>query len=901
MRPDDWQRVKRIFQAALDLPREERAAYVASATAGDDDLRREVESLLRSEEDSDEFLSGQAADYVPGALAEDEAPDANIGRRIGPYRIEREIGAGGMGAVYLAERVDEFQQKVALKLMRRGMDSRMVVSRFRYERQILAGLDHPNIARLLDGGATGDGRPYFVMEYVEGVPIDVYCAAHALPIRRRLELFRQVCAAVQYAHQSLVVHRDIKPGNILVGEDGVPKLLDFGIAKLLREEAPRETALTQLGVRLMTPEYASLEQVRGLPVTTATDVYSLGVVLYELLAGKPPYAFETRLPLELDRLICETDPPRPSLAAPPALARSLQGDLDVIVLRAMEKEPAQRYASADQLSEDVRRHLEGIPVMARPHTLMYRASKFVRRNRVAVAAAVLVMASLAGGMAATTWQARRANRRFNDVRQLARSFLFEFDDKIRDLAGATPARQLIVERALQYLRGLSQEAGRDASLERELAEAYLKVGDVQGNPYVSNLGDTAGALASYRQALVLAQDVVRRDPRDIAAAVYLARAHRSLGEVLPQRGDTAGAVPHLKESVSILESIPADRLSVAARFDLAMCYEMLGDVLGHSGIENVGDPKAARAAYEKALAVDQAVAAEYPDNLRARRGTAVIRMKIGDMQLDAGEMDAGVRNYQAAAAAFDALSATDPDNATLRRTAATVHRKLGIAYEAAGDAQAAMREYGNNAAVLQALIKADPSNSQAKMDYAVTLKNAGDLQYKQGNLPASLAAYREAAGLLGPLSAAEPGNAVVRGRYATMLVYAGDVLAELHRKDEALRMLREGLGIVKELADRPGATAEDIISYAEDLIDCPLEELQNAPAAVAYARKAVGMTSQPVPEYLEQLARAHFAAGDTAGAVAVQQKVVSLLPPSPARKPSEKRLADFQAALGKKK
>jgi non-specific serine/threonine protein kinase/serine/threonine-protein kinase len=786
--------------------------------------------------------------------------------------------------------------------MRRGMDSRLVVSRFRYERQILAGLEHPNIARLLDGGATEDGRPYFVMEYVEGVPIDTYCSRNGLPVRRKLELFRQVCAAVQHAHQNLVVHRDLKPGNILVGEDGVPKLLDFGIAKLLRQEAPRETALTQLGMRLMTPEYASPEQVRGLPVTTATDVYSLGVVLYELLAGKPPYTFATHSPLELDRVICEQEPPPPSRAAG-ADARSVVGDLDLIVLKAMEKDPQRRYVSAEQLSEDIRRHLERLPVMARPHTLMYRASRFVRRNRTAVAAGVVVAISLAAGLVATAWQAHvaqrersRAERRFNDVRRLANSFLFEFDEKIRDLAGATPARRLAVERAREYLGSLSQESAGDASLQRELAEAYLKIGDVQGNPYVSNLGDTAGALSSYKQALEIAREVHRAHPADGAATLYLARAHRSIGEVMPLLGDAAGAIPHLKDAVALLEPAARDE---TARFELATSYEMLGDVTGHSGIQSFGDRKGARAWYEKALAVNEAIAREHAGNVRGRRGVAVLRMKIGDLESEAGEMQAAMGHYQASASALEALSAADPENAILRRLFASVTRKVGLALAAGGDLPAAMRHLAKAAGIQQELIAADPSNGQARMDFAVTLRNVGDVQYQSGNAARSLEAYQKALELMTALAAAEPNNKEVRGRYAIMLVYVGDVLAETGQKAEALRLCREGLKILKELADRPGATASSLMDYAQNLVDCPLTELKDPAAAVAYARRGVEMTNYSAPGYMEALARAHFAAGNAAEAVTMEQKAIALLAPSPARKAAEARLARFQAALRK--
>jgi len=307
MRSERWQQVRDILDGAIALPRTERAAYLDKHCTDDLDLRREVESLIQSHDEAGSvFLNTPAAD-----LEGLPAMPTRIGRRIGVYQIVCEIGHGGMGEVYRAVRADgQYEKEVAIKLVRGGFDTAAVLERFRHERQILASLDHPNIARLYDGGTTEDGLPYLVMELIEGEPIDEYCEEHDLSINERLKLFTQVCAAVQYAHQRLVIHRDIKPSNILVTADGVPKLLDFGIAKILDSTAGVETTL----VRPMTPEYASPEQVRGEPITTATDVYSLGVVLYRLLTGKSPYPETTRTPLELARMICEVEPARPSSA-----------------------------------------------------------------------------------------------------------------------------------------------------------------------------------------------------------------------------------------------------------------------------------------------------------------------------------------------------------------------------------------------------------------------------------------------------------------------------------------------------------------------------------------------------------------------------------------------------------
>lgn len=892
MNPAEWSEVKRIFQEALDLPPASRPAFVAGAAAGNEELRREVESLLASEETSEDFLSDGAAGYVPGAL--DEIEDNNVGRRIGPYQILREIGSGGMGAVYLAERVDEFRRQVALKLMRPGMDSRAVVSRFRHERQILAGLDHPNIAKLLDGGATDDGRPYFVMEYVEGLPVDSWCAKHAASIADRLRLFLQICAAVQYAHQNLVVHRDLKPGNILVTLEGSPKLLDFGIAKLLRREETQETAgLTQMGVRLMTPEYASPEQVRGLPVTTATDVYSLGVILYELLTGKPPYTFETGSAMDVERTVSTREAAPPSAVAPAEVGRRLAGDLDVIVLKALEKEPQRRYGSAEQFASDIQRHLDGIPILARPQTWGYRAGRFVRRNRVPVVAASVVVLSLAAGVVVSTWEAHiarqeraRAEANFGDLRRLTQSFLFDFHDAIKDLPGSTQARNLVVQTAVDYLRRLSVQARNDPSLARDVAEAWLRLGDVQGNPYGLNRGDTAAALASYEQALAVADDLVKRQPGNADGRFYLARAHRAVGELLPIRGDVAAAVPHFRAAIATLEGATDAR----ARLELARDYETLADVLGHQGLANLSDPAGARAAYEKALALHQ--------GLGSNRGTAVIGMKLGDLALDGGDPAAALRRYRDASTVFFALAAAEPLNPGARRETAMIHRKIGEAFEAMGKTNEALDEYRDASTINRQMMAADPSNRQARMDYTVGLKTRADLLYKTGKFADALPLYREVLGILGPESAAQPGNLLLRGRYAEMLLSVGDLLAKRGPPDEARRLYGDGLRIRKELADRPTATAEELDDYAESLVDCPIPALARPAEAVAYARRAVEISKGAVPDYLDRLALAWFQAGNAPEAVASEQKALALIPPtSPDRKAAEDRLARYRKKL----
>jgi serine/threonine-protein kinase len=430
MEPERWRQIEELFHSALECEPAQRSALLDSGCGADASLRQEIESLLLSYEKGS-FTETPA--FVEGVrLLEDRESRSFVGRSIGPYRVIREIGRGGMGAVYLASRADQaFEKQVAIKLIKRGLDTDDVLRRFRGERQILANLDHPNITRLLDGGTTDEGLPYFVMEYIQGQPIDQYCDQHELNITDRLKLFQSVCSAVQYAHQNLVIHRDIKAGNILVTQEGVPRLLDFGIAKLLASD-PAGADPTVTITRRMTPESASPEQVRGGAITTTSDVYSLGVLLYKLLTGHSPYRLEGREPQEIERAICEQDPEKASAAVgrtedlgasspvtsqsvsetregtPDKLRRRLQGDLDNIVLMALRKEPQRRYASVEQFSQDITRHLENLPVLARSDTAGYRAAKFIARHKAGVAAAALLLLSLSAGIAATTWQARVA-------------------------------------------------------------------------------------------------------------------------------------------------------------------------------------------------------------------------------------------------------------------------------------------------------------------------------------------------------------------------------------------------------------------------------------------------------------------------------------------------------------
>lgn len=453
-----------LYIQALERPVEARDAFLDEVCAENTALRAEVDAYLRQDESSETFLEAPVVQLQIPTEADEQRPPPD---HIGSYRVVRVLGRGGMGQVYLGEREEPFKQEVAIKVIRRGMDSEDILRRFRTERQILAALSHPNIARVLDGGMTDDGRPYLVMEYVDGQPLLAYCDANRLSIAERLRLFQTVCRAVHHAHQNLIVHRDLKPSNLLVTADGTVKLLDFGIAKLLNaEHVAHSVAQTQTGMRVLTPAYASPEQIRGQVVTTVSDVYSLGVLLYELLTGQRPYQVDTRSLAEVERIICEENPRTPSTLvqratelpqadgttmvlspeaigaarglSPERLQRELRGGLDAIVLMTLRKEPARRYGSAELLANDIERFLSGKTVMARPDTVAYRLQRFVRRNRTGVIAAVLVMLSLITGLVLALWQAHQANQE----RQIAEAVTLFMEDLFQasDPFAAEPER-----------------------------------------------------------------------------------------------------------------------------------------------------------------------------------------------------------------------------------------------------------------------------------------------------------------------------------------------------------------------------------------------------------------------------------------------------------------------------
>ena len=797
----DWTRVKTIFEDALSVPDGERAEWVARTCSGDASLRDEVLSLLEADLD---------ASRVTAAVAPEAATDSQAEGRFGAYRLVREIGRGGMGTVYLAQRVGEFEQRVALKIVRRSLADADVERRFRTERQVLASLAHPNIARLLDGGVGEAGEPYFAMEYVEGEPLPDYAERHRLGVRARVELFRQVCSAVSYAHTCLVVHRDIKPSNILVTADGVPKLIDFGLAKVVDTTLSGDLQATLSGFRAFTPAYASPEQVHGGQIGTASDVYSLGVVLYELLSGHRPFEFGGSTLADILRTLDTRDPQRPSAAIAgdavglPYKASALEGDLDTIVLMALRREPERRYRSVELLADDLQRYLDGKPVLAHPGTAVYRGRKFLRRHAVASAATALAIGAVVSGLGVSVWQARiarqerdRATRRFEDVRRLSNSLLFELSPRIERLNGATSARDLLVRRALEYLDSLAREAGDDVALQNELAAAYEKIGDLHGNPTNPNLIEFGAAIDSYLKARRIRERTFTLASGDRPAQLALAENRRVLGNIYSQANEFDRAAHDLAEALRIIETVaraaPGDTSVRMAR----------ARVLHDLGRHQSNSSRYADALAPLARSIDEA------ERLRqARPGDVDLLSLLADTHAQLGlalswegrQPDAET-HMREAAAMYEPLLAAHPGDVALRDGLWSVYWLTSSVYEEQDDRQA--HAFAERAlALIRPVVSQDPDNVRAQQQLAKSYSRLGQTATNLGHADEAIGYLRDASRILGTIASGESRNGRLRSEQALALARLADARAAQGHLDNALVNARQAAAIYAEVTTR---------------------------------------------------------------------------------------------------
>lgn len=708
--------VEAAFAALLEAGGADRTAVLEALCRARPGLRTELESLIAAHDAGTGLMVPLGEDFASPPADSDGGDHSpfDAGMRVGPFRLTACIAHGGMGDVYRAERVDGgFTQQVAVKFIAGRLRSPETIRRFLAERQILASLQHPNIVGLIDGGVTDDGLPYLVMEFVDGLPITKYCRDHGLSLRARLTLFRQLCDVVGFAHRHLVVHRDLKPANIFVTGDGAVMVLDFGVAKLLQSGAASATAHL-LGP--MTPNYASPEQFRGLPAATPCDVYALGVVLYELLTGVTPYDTTGRPVDEILQMVLERQPPRPSAtsgAGVPFGHDLLRGDLDAVILKAMAKETDARYASVDDLSDDLLRYLEGRPVLAREPSLAYSLGKALGRHRLTFAAGGIALILLVATLLGAIWQARvaaaqreRAMIRFNDLRELTSALIFRIHDEVAPLPGSTPVRQSVIAEGLKFLERLSADAAGDPSLQIELARAYIRIGDVQGRTGDANLGNREAAIRSYQRArdLVAPLAAVDDTPFEVATALVDAQLRLASGKAAEGQPEARAAL-EIAEKWHRLEpgTSRSMRLLARARFGMAATFGMSAESLPH--------------------------------------------------WLEADRL-------------FNAVLAREPGDLTHMRNAALTAKYLGTQFESSGQLDKANEYYGRASALDEARIRARPEDRSARLDLAIDISNLGSVREKRGEIEAATTAFQRSLEIREDLAASDPRDANGRLRVA---------------------------------------------------------------------------------------------------------------------------------------
>lgn len=747
--------------------------------------------------------------------------DRMIGSRVGPYRIVQEIGHGGMGTVYRALRADpEFQIEVAIKVVRRGMDSHLVLERFRTERQILARLEHPYIGRLLDGGTTDEGLAYFLMEYIDGQPLTRYCDSRQLSVSERIQLFRKVCDAVSHAHQNLIIHRDLKPDNILVTSEGVPKLLDFGIAKLLDPPTPgEENQPTMTMVRLGTPAYSSPEQIRGGAVGIPADVYSLGVVLYELLTGQRPYRIDSLGWEESARVICERDATRPSAlvgnksaasvetqeisrcrgTTVEGLRKRLSGDLDNILAVALRKDPSRRYRSVDQLSEELQRHLEGRPVKARGDSLVYKAGKLIGRHKLAAASALIFTLLLAGAGAFAAWQAQRLSTRLAEDRQLASSFLVDVHDQIAMLPGATPAREALLAKSVDYLNGLARQSDRDPQLRRSLALAYERFADLLAGVDGAGLGRSAQALKTYEAARTLREALALKQPHD-AKAQYDLASNYLLGSYITGRiGTLSERLACDNKALAISESLLASDPG-NVRYQALVAKAYTSAAYGLSMSDRWSD---ATSYFRKAAVIRRQLSAANPNDLEARRELANIYYRLGVMEAQSGQPREALPNLRQALQLQTTMVLPEKHDQRIRSEIASTHHFLGIALGAAGDLPSALAHFGKAIAIREAVLAVDKRDVRTRALLAGNYAEQSTAQLRSGRKTQALASIRRALVLQQQLLAVDAKGVPARFSLADYQSRLAAAYAALGQIQGAVKASAASVAVYDEL-DREG-------------------------------------------------------------------------------------------------
>jgi tetratricopeptide (TPR) repeat protein/predicted Ser/Thr protein kinase len=871
MTADRFRHLQQIFHDALSHPAgPDRERFLAAQCDGDSEMLALAADLIQAD--------GAATGPAPAT-----APDLPA---FGVFQADRILGRGGMGVVYLAHRTDgQFEQLAAVKVIQAGQISTPAYDSFLRERRILAKLHHPGIAQLLDGGFCADGTPYLVMEYVEGERLDDYCRLQRLDIRSRLALFRGVCAAVSFAHRSLIVHRDLKPSNIFVTQRGDPKLLDFGTAKLVTGD---DSSATQV---MVTPRYGSPEQLRGEFAGVQSDVYSLGIILAELLTGRWPFG-DPESRIETMRRAVEDVMPSPLTAALTVehadacrasvrqLRAVLGGDLGAIVMKALENDAERRYHSVDELSQDLGRFLDGKPVSACPPTFAYRSVKFLRRHWLACAAASLAVAAIAAGVIGTVQERRIAERRFQDVRSIAGYMLTELDDQLAQLPASTPVRASMSERSMQYLDALRRQAGSDVGLRLEIADGYLRLGNVLGNLFRSNVGRPREARIAYDHGRDTARDLIRDRPSDPAPRRILARIE--MNAALMQSLDTGGTAADLDRATRAIDTLehlaPASPESAADHHDLGRAYMysavvrvQKGGVVGNSS-GTAHEMERAEKHLKRATELDPADP-EYRMSLADLYQRKAIANGTADPK-------ASLEDFDRAIALFYTLSPPAQNSMARRYWLARVIQakawplgqlqRYDEAFQLLEQARPVMEQYA----------AMDPDNLRPRFDMTGFLRTWGIIANYAGKKREAIARFEADLKIYDGFPELTDTLKYLRSE---LLQRIASLHTDLGEHDAAAVRARECAAALRPLADKPESPASYSLTLAEVLNGSVARQLRDLPAAIYYAERAVSKSPDNVA-INEILAECYHLDGRRDNALKALDHALAL---TPAPKPGE--------------
>ena len=836
MKPERWQQIREVLEEALELAPGERSTFLDDACSTDPILRQEVEALLASNDVVPaSFLQSSALAGVSGADGDVFGSGGSLeaGQVFAQrFLLIRKLGEGGMGQVWLAEQTLPVKRQVALKLIKAGMYDQTTVQRFQSELQSLAIMDHPAIAKVFDAGTTPQGQPYFVMEYVPGLPITEYCDQKRLRISDRLELFIQACEGVQHAHQKAIIHRDLKPANILVVEvDGkpVPRIIDFGLAKAATPQFGSGPLHTQLGHFVGTPGYMSPEQAdpNVQDIDTRTDVYSLGVVLYVLLSGLQPFENPQRQKQSLDELlrkVREEDPPRPSTKVvadrdssagiaearcvePKQLARQLRGDLDWIAMMALEKDRARRYGAASELASDIRRYLNHEPVVARPASAAYRIGKFIKRHKFALAVATVFGLVVVAGAVAIVREARiarteqaRAEQHFEALRKLTNSMLFEFHDSIESLPGSTAPRELVVSRALEYLEQIKADSPSDPATLRDLAAGYERIGRIraeEGHPHLGGTGSYEQANELYEKALAIRQKLAAANPGDVNLQLDLLGTMLNVARIDEQFGELDRALVLQQQRLGIEQQLAKSHDSEDLRYNIAASLIGIGELKLW-----LGEYESALDFERRSLIMNQALLDANPNSLRMLRGvwrshgwTAMV------LRFDR-KFAEGAAESRKALAISEQLAARDPNNTEFQRFLIADNQSLCECLAYAGSFSEVPRLCKRAITINEAMVRSDKDNVQASADLANSNMTMGLALYLMHSPQEALLFERRADSMYHDVAVHEPDSESNGVDHSVSLIYAGRTEADLHHPEQARKDLEQAQQVMEQLVAR---------------------------------------------------------------------------------------------------